>query len=111
MGSRTLSPLLGCEPAITPDESGISVAPHAVDEQFQKGLAPFFSGAEREQVDVDDFAFEVGGWLPRLEIVTLLAVDGRTLFDVVQNQVVYGWWDLLIERERVCVYGTPCDLV
>ena len=39
-------------------------------------------GLVKENVDVDDFAFEVDGWLPRLEELRLLVLDGRMLFDV-----------------------------
>ena len=43
----------------------------------------FLSSAELvEQVYVDVVASEVDGWMHRLEVLTLRALDGKMLFDV-----------------------------
>ena len=46
---------------------GIFVTTQDIVEQFQKTWLLFFCRAGREEVDVDDFAYEVEGWLPRLD--------------------------------------------
>ena len=61
--------------------------PHEIDEQFEKAWCPFFCRAGRGAVDVDEFAFEVDGWLPRLDVLRMLVSDGRVLSDVVHRKI------------------------
>ena len=57
------SPFFKCDPALTPDASGILSDPSLTDHEFQKVWLPCFSRSVRGHADLCNFAGEVEGWL------------------------------------------------
>ena len=69
-----------------------------IDEEFQKACFPYFCRSGRRQTNLEEFAHEVGGWLPVLPEVVLPRLSGSLLADVVRRKKVtaggldgWGW--------------------
>ena len=62
------APFLQCDPALTPGVSGDLAGPLRIDEEFQKAWLPHFCRSGRRETNLEEFAHEVGGWLPVVRI-------------------------------------------
>ena len=85
-------------PALTPGGSGVLADPLRIDEEFQKAWFPYFCRSGRRETSLEEFAHEVGGWLPILPKVVLPRLSGSLLADVVRRKKVtaggldgWGW--------------------
>ena len=65
------APFLNCDPDVTPDGSGVLVAPGAIDEQFGKAWLPFFCRGDTGRADLDSFKAVAEGLTPHLDEVGL----------------------------------------
>ena len=95
------APFLQCEPHLTPDGSGVISDPGRIDEEFRKAWLPYFCRSGQRETSLDEFNFEVDGWLPLLPEVSLPRLTGQMLADVVQRKGVtagsldgWGWREL-----------------
>ena len=82
------APFLQCEPCLTPGGSGVLSDPARIDEEFRKAWPPYFCRSGQRETSLDEFSFEVGGWLPLLLEVHLPRSTGQMLADVVQRKGV-----------------------
>ena len=89
---------LQCEPHLPPDGSGVLSDPVRIDEEFRKAWLPYFCRSGQRETSLDEFSFEVDGWLPLLPEVHLPRLTGQMLADVVQRKCVtagsldgWGW--------------------
>ena len=80
------APFLQCDPALTPWGSGVLADPLRIDEEFQKAWLPYFCRSGRRETNLEEFAHEVGGWLPVLPEVGLPRLTGSLLADVVRKK-------------------------
>ena len=71
------APFLQCDPVLTPGGSGVLADPLRIDEEFQKAWFPNFFC--RGKTNLEEFAHEVGGWLPVLTEVVLPRLSGSLL--------------------------------
>ena len=92
------APILQCDPALTPGGSGVLADPLRIDEEFQKAWFPCFCRSGRRETNLEEFAHEVGGWLPVLPEVVLPRLSGSLLAEVVHRKGatagsldVWGW--------------------
>ena len=92
------APFLQCEPHLTPDGSGVLSDPARIDEEFRKAWLPYFCRSGQRETSLDEFNFEVVGWLPLLPEIHLPRLTGQMLADVVQRKGVtagsldcWGW--------------------
>ena len=93
------APFLQCEPCLTPDGSGVLSDPNKIDEEFRKAWLPFFCRSGQRETSLDEFSFEVDGWLPLLPEIHLSRLTGQMLADVVHRKGVtaggsldgWGW--------------------
>ena len=69
------APFLQCEPHLTPDGSGVLSGPVRIDEEFRKAWLSYFCRSGQRVTSLDEFSFEVDGWLPLLPEVHLHPVD------------------------------------
>ena len=69
------APFLQCEPHLTPDGSGVLSDPVRIDEEFRKAWLPYFCRSGQRETSLDEFSFEVDGWLPLLPEVHSSPVD------------------------------------
>ena len=91
------APFLQCEPCLTPDGSGVLSDPNQIDAEFRKAWLPYFCRSGQREASLDEFGFEVAGWLPLLPEVHLPMLTGQMLADVVLHKGVSagsldGWW-------------------
>ena len=91
-------PFLQCEPHSTPDGSGVLSDPNQIDAEFRKAWLPYFCRSGQKEISLDEFGFEVDGWLPLLPEVHLPRLTGQMLADVVHRKNVsaggldgWGW--------------------
>ena len=82
------APFLQCEPHLTPDGSGVLSDPVRIDEEFRKAWLYYFGRSGQRETSLDEFSFEVDGWLPLLPEVHLFRLTGQMLADVVQRSGV-----------------------
>ena len=82
------APFLQCEPCLTPGGSGVLSDPAGFDEEFRKAWLPYFCRSGQRETSLDEFSFEVEGWLPLLPEVHLHRLTGQMLADVVQRKGV-----------------------
>ena len=82
------APFLQCEPRLTPDGSGVLSDPNQIDEEFRKAWLPCFCRSGQRETSLDEFGFEVDGWLPLLPEVHLTRLTGQMLADVVHRKSV-----------------------
>ena len=97
------APFLQCDPALTPGGSGVLADPLRIDEEFQKAWLPYFCRSGRRETNLEEFAHEVGSWLPVLPEVVLPRLSGSLLADVVRRKKVtaggldgWGWRELKV---------------
>ena len=97
------APFLQCEPCLTPGGSGVLSDPARIDEEFRKAWLPYFCRSGQRETSLDEFSFEVEGWLPLLPEVHLPPLTGQMLADVVQRKGVtagsldgWGWRELKV---------------
>ena len=79
---------LQCEPCFTPCGSGVLSDPARIDAEFRKAWLPYFWRSGQRETSLDEFSFEVEGWLPLLPEVHLPRLTGQMLADVVQRKGV-----------------------
>ena len=82
------APFLQCEPHCTLDGSGVLSDPDQIDAEFRKAWLPYFCRSGQRETSLDDFGFEVDGWLLLLPEVQLPRLTGQMLADVVQRKGV-----------------------
>ena len=89
---------LQCEPHLTPDGSGVLSDPNRIDAEFRKAWLPYFCRSGQRETSLDEFGFEVDGWLPLLPEIHLPRLIGQMLADVVHREGVtaggldgWGW--------------------
>ena len=77
--------------------------PARIDEKFRKAWLPYFCCSWQRETSLDEFSFEVEGWLPLLPEVHLPRLTGQMLADVVQRKGVtagsldgWGWRELKV---------------
>ena len=58
------APFLQCEPHLTPGGSGVLADPVRIDEEFRKAWLPCFCRSGQRDTSLEEFSFEVEGWLP-----------------------------------------------
>ena len=80
------SPFLQCEPHLTPGGSGVMADPDRRGEEFRKAWPPLFCCSGQREASHEEFAEEVDGWLLLLPVISLLALTGETLADVVRRK-------------------------
>ena len=92
------APFLQCEPCLTPGGSGELSDPARIDEEFRKAWLPYFCRSGQRETSLDEFSFEVEGWLPLLPEVSLPRLTDQKIADVVQREGVtagsldgWGW--------------------
>ena len=85
-GLVPLAPFLQCQPHLTPGGSGVLADPARIDEEFQKAWLPYFCRSGQRETSLEEFDFEVEGWLPLLPEVDLPRLTGQVLADVVQRK-------------------------
>ena len=97
------APFLQCEPRLTPDGSGVLSDPNQIDAEFRKAWLPYFCRSGHRETSLDEFGFEVDGWLPLLPEVHLPRLTGQMLADVVHHKSVsaggldgWGWRELKV---------------
>ena len=82
------APFLQCEPCLTSGGSGVLSDPARIDEEFRKAWLPYFCRSGQRETSLDEFSFEVDGWLPLLPEVQLPRLTGQMLADVVLHKGV-----------------------
>ena len=97
------APFLQCEPCLTLGGSGVLSDPARIDEEFRKAWLPYFSRSGQRATSLNEFSFEVDGWLPLFPEVHLPRLTGQMLADVVQRKGVtagsldgWGWRELKV---------------
>ena len=97
------APFLQCDPRLTVGGSGVLSDPIAIDAEFRKAWLPYFCRSGQRETSLDEFSFEVDGWLPLLPEVQLPRLTGQMLFDVVKHKNVsaggldgWGWRELKV---------------
>ena len=97
------APFLQCEPHLTPDGSGVLSDPNQIDAEFRKAWLPYFCRSGQRETSLNEFGFEVDGWLPLLPEVPLPRLTGQVLADIVQRKGatagsldVWGWRELKV---------------
>ena len=92
------APFLQCKPHLTPGGSGMLADPSRIDEEFRKAWLPYYCRSGQRDTSLDEFGFEVDGWLPFLPEVHLPRLTGQMLADVVHRKGVtagsldgWGW--------------------
>ena len=98
-----LAPFLQCEFHRTSDGSGVISDPNQINAEFRKVWLPYFCRSWQRETSLDEFGFEVDGWLPILLEVHLPRLTGQLLADVVLRQGVsaggldgWGWRELKV---------------
>ena len=97
------SPFLQCSRAVTPGGSGALADPAGIDEEFRKAWLPYFCRSGQRETSLDEFSFEVEGWLPHLDEFFLPTLTGDMLFEVVKRKGAsagsldgWGWRELKV---------------
>ena len=93
------APYLQCKPHLTPGGSGVLADPARIDEEFRKAWLPYFCRSGQRDTSLEEFDFEVEGWLPLLPEVFLPRLTGQVLADVVQRKGAAGSFDGWVWRE------------
>ena len=57
-------PFLQCDARLTPCGSGVLADPSRIDEEFRKAWLPYFCRSGQRETSLEEFSFEVDGWLP-----------------------------------------------
>ena len=97
------APFLQCDPGLTPDGSGVLSDPNQIDAEFRKAWLPYFCRSGQRETSLDEFSFEVDGWLPILPEIHLPRLTGQMLADVVHRKSIsaggldgWGWRELKV---------------
>ena len=97
------APFLQCKPHFTPGGSGVLADPARIDEEFRKAWLPNFCRSGQRDTSLEEFSFEVEGWLPLLPLVDLPRLTGQMLYDVVHRKSAtagsldgWGWRELKV---------------
>ena len=97
------APFLQCKPDLTPGGSGVLADPARIDEEFRKAWLPYFCRSGQRETSLEEFSFEVDGWLLLLPEVSLPCLVGQMLADVVQGKGAtagsldgWGWRELKV---------------
>ena len=97
------SPFLQCEPHLSPGGSGVLSDPSRIDEEFRKAWLPSFCRSGQRDTSLEEFSFEVDGWLPLLPLVDLPRLTSQRLYDVVHRKSAtagsldgWGWKELKV---------------
>ena len=97
------APFLQCKPHLTPGGSGVLADPARIDEEFRKAWLLYFCRPGQRETSLEEFSFEVRGWLPVLPVFELLRLAGQMLADVVQRKGAtaggldgWGWRELKV---------------
>ena len=77
------APFLQCELHLTPGASGVLADPARIDEEFRKAWLPYFCRSGQRDTSLEEFSFEIKGWLPLLPVFELPRLTGQMLADVV----------------------------
>ena len=80
------APFLQCRPHLTPCGSGVLADPARIDEEFRKAWLPYFCRSGQRDTSLEEFSFEVQGWLPLLPVFELSRLTGQMLADVVHRK-------------------------
>ena len=80
------APFLQCDAHLTPGGSWVLADPARIDEEFRKAWLPYFCRSGQRDTSLEEFSFEVDGWLPVLPLVDLPRLTGQMLADVVQRK-------------------------
>ena len=74
--------------------------PARIDEEFRKAWLPYFCRSGQRDTSLEEFSFEVEGWLPLLLEISLPRLTGQVLADVVQRKgATAGSFDGWVWRE------------
>ena len=75
--------------------------PNQIDAEFRKAWLPYFCRSGQRETSLDEFSFEVDGWLPVLPEIHLPRLTGQMLADVVLRKGIsagsldgWGWREL-----------------
>ena len=100
---------LQCKPHLTSGGSGVLADPAGIDEEFRKAWLPYFSRYGQMEASLEGFAEDADGWLPLLQVISLLELTGEMLADVVRRKEATGGSldGLGLERNE----GSSCDMV
>ena len=97
------APFLQCDAHLTPGGSGVFADPARIDEEFRMAFLPYFCRSGQRDTSLEEFSFEVEGWLPVLPVVDLPRLTGQMLFDVVHRKGAtagsldgWGWRELKV---------------
>ena len=97
------APFLQCDPGLSPGGSGILSDPSRIDEEFRKAWLPYFCRSGQREARLEEFDFEVEGWLPLLPEVSLPCLTGQMLSNVIQGKGAtagsldgWGWRELKV---------------
>ena len=97
------APFLQCEPHLTLGSSDVLPNPARIDAEFRKAWLPYFCRSGQREASLEEFGFEVDGWLPLLPEVHLRRFTGQMLADVVHRKSVsaggldgWGWRELKV---------------
>ena len=77
------TPFLQCQPHLTPGGSEVLADPAKIDEEFRKAWLPYFCRSGQRDTSLEEFNFEVEGWLPLLPEFELPRLTGQMLADVI----------------------------
>ena len=95
------APFLQCKPHLTPGGFGVLADPDRIDEEFRKAWLPYFCRSGQRDTSLEEFSFEVEGWLPLLLVFELPRLTGQMLADVVHRKSAtassldgWGWREL-----------------
>ena len=97
------APFLQFKPHFTPGGSGVLADPAEIDEEFRKAWLPYFCRSGQRDTSLEEFSFEVEGWLPLLLVFELPGLTGQMLSDVVHRKSAtagsldgWGWRELTV---------------
>ena len=97
------APFLQCKPHLTPGGSGVLANPARIGEELRKAWLPYFCRSRQRDTSLEEFSFEVEGWLPLLLVFELLRLTGQMLADVVFRKSAtagsldgWGWRELKV---------------
>ena len=81
----------------------VLVDPARIDEEFRKAWLPYFCRSGQRDTSLEEFSFEVEGWLPLLPVFDLPRLTGQMLSDVVHRKSAtagsldgWGWRELKV---------------
>ena len=97
------APFLQCDAHLTPGGSGVLADPARIDEEFRKAWLPYFRRSGQRDTSLEEFSFEVEGWLRLLPVFELPGLTGQMLSDVVHRKSAtagsldgWGWRKLKV---------------